>query len=79
MIIIDIDKQESKWHNELWMTKYRIGEFFSSGGATLYTNPSDQTMMGFGEINHWFWTFPLRLFGNKNNRFAVYFFTVHAL
>ena len=28
----------------LWMTKYIIGEFFSSGGATLYKNPSDQTM-----------------------------------
>ena len=31
---------------ELWMTKYIvIGEFFSSGGATLYKNPSDQTVM----------------------------------
>ena len=29
---------------ELWMTKYIIGEFFGSGGATLYKNPSDQTM-----------------------------------
>ena len=29
---------------ELWMTKYIIGEFFSSGGATLYKNPSDQTV-----------------------------------
>ena len=28
---------------ELWKTKY-IGEFFSSGGATLYKNPSDQTV-----------------------------------
>ena len=27
-----------------WMTKYIIGEFFSSGGATLYKNPSDQTV-----------------------------------
>ena len=26
------------------MTKYIIGEFFSSGGATLYKNPSDQTV-----------------------------------
>ena len=24
------------------MTKYRIGGFFSSGGATLYKNPTDQ-------------------------------------
>ena len=29
---------------ELWMTKYLIGEIFSSGGATLYKNPSDQTV-----------------------------------
>ena len=29
---------------ELWMTKYIIGEFFSSGGATLYKNPSDPTV-----------------------------------
>ena len=26
------------------MTKYIIGEIFSSDGATLYKNPSDQTM-----------------------------------
>ena len=26
------------------MTKYIIGEIFSSGGATLYKNPSDQTV-----------------------------------
>ena len=29
---------------ELWMTKYIIGEIFSSGRATLYKNPSDQTL-----------------------------------
>ena len=29
---------------ELWMTKYIIGEFFSSGGVTLYKNPFDQTV-----------------------------------
>ena len=29
---------------ELWMTKYIIGEIFSSGGATLYKNHSDQTV-----------------------------------
>ena len=34
---------------ELWMTKYIIGEIFSSGGATLYKNPSDQTVQG---LNH---------------------------
>ena len=26
------------------MTKYIIGEYFSSGGATLYKNASDQTV-----------------------------------
>ena len=29
---------------KLWMTKYIIGECFSSGGATLYKSPSDQTV-----------------------------------
>ena len=31
------------WTIELYMTKYIIGEIFSSGGAALYKNPSDQT------------------------------------
>ena len=31
-------------NTELWMTKYIIGEFFSSCGATLYKKPSDQTV-----------------------------------
>ena len=31
--------------NELWMTKYIVGEIFSSGGVTLYKNPSDQTVI----------------------------------
>ena len=29
---------------ELYMMKYAFGEIFSSGGATLYKNPSDQTV-----------------------------------
>ena len=29
---------------ELWMTKYIIGESFSSGETTLYKNHSDQTV-----------------------------------
>ena len=29
---------------ELWMTKYIIYEIFSSSGATLCKNPSDQTV-----------------------------------
>ena len=54
MIIIDIDKQDQNGTTifnildnttELWMTKYIIGEIFSSGGATLYRNPSDQTVV----------------------------------
>ena len=30
---------------ELYITKYIIGEIFSSSRATLYKNPSDQTVM----------------------------------
>ena len=30
---------------ELYMIKYTFGEIFSSGGATLYKNPSDQTVL----------------------------------
>ena len=29
---------------ELYMIKYTFGEIFSSGGATLYKYPSDQTV-----------------------------------
>ena len=37
---------------ELWMTKYIIGEISSSGGATLYKNPSDQNVtVEFGSSN----------------------------
>ena len=55
LIIIDIDKQGQNGTmifnildntTELWMTTYIIGEIFSSGGATLYKNPSDQTVIG---------------------------------
>ena len=31
---------------ELYMIKYSFGEIFSSGGATLCKNPSDQTVWG---------------------------------
>ena len=51
LIIIDIDKQGQNTSfnildnaTELWMTKYIFGETFSSGGATLYKNPSDLTV-----------------------------------
>ena len=53
---------------ELWMTKYIIGEIFSSGGETFYKNPSDQTVMKglftiFGDSpRHWnsgLWIWPL--------------------
>ena len=30
---------------ELWMEKYIISGIFSSGGAILYKNPSDQTVI----------------------------------
>ena len=36
---------------ELHMIKYTFGEIFSSGGATLYKNPSDQTVPS----DHIFW------------------------
>ena len=29
---------------ELYMIKYAFGEIFSSGGATLFKNPPDQTV-----------------------------------
>ena len=35
---------------ELWMTKYIICDFFSSGGATLYKNPSDQSVTSAAKI-----------------------------
>ena len=55
LIIIDIDKYRGQNGTtsfnildnttELWMTKYTIGEIFSSGGATMYKNHSDQTVI----------------------------------
>ena len=55
LIIIDIDKQGQNGAmifnildntTELYMIKYTFGEIFISGGATLYKNPSDQTVKG---------------------------------
>ena len=40
------------WTIELYMTKYIIGEIFSSGGATLYKNPSDQTVTYLPRLNY---------------------------
>ena len=40
---------------ELWRIKYIIGEFFSSGGATLYKNPSDQTMCTSNDTQYVSW------------------------
>ena len=37
---------------ELWLTKYIIGEIFSSGRATLYKNPSDQTVSGLAMMQY---------------------------
>ena len=36
---------------ELWMTKYKIGEIFNSGGATLYKSPSDQTVLQYAKVS----------------------------
>ena len=36
---------------ELYMIKYTFGEIFSSDGATLPKNPSDQAVLAHGEIN----------------------------
>ena len=41
---------------ELYMIKYTIGEIFSSGGATLYKNPSDQTVYSHAIIIVYDWT-----------------------
>ena len=46
---------------ELYMIKYKFGEIFSSGGATLCKNPSDQTVREhvFNDQNHQRkWTLP---------------------
>ena len=44
----------------MYMTKYIIGEIFSSGGATLYKNPSDQTVniLPQNVISFFSWVFP---------------------
>ena len=53
LIIMDIGKQDQNGTiifnildntTELWMTKYKIGEIVGSDRATLYKNPSDQTV-----------------------------------
>ena len=47
------------WTIVLYMTKYIIGVIFSSGGATLYKNPSDQTVRGSSKyifpFHHYSW------------------------
>ena len=40
---------------ELYMIKYTFVEIFSSGRATLYKNPSDQTMVD------WLWVSKMKL------------------
>ena len=42
---------------ELWMTKYIMGELFSSSGATLYKNPSDQIVKSMVLGKMWFFCF----------------------
>ena len=46
MLLWHDDLQNLDNNTELYMTKYIIVEIFSSGGATLYKNPSDQTVQG---------------------------------
>ena len=42
------------WTIELYMTKYIIGENFSSDGATLYKNPSDKTVYYLDLLGNYF-------------------------
>ena len=49
-------------NTELYMIKYIIGEIFSSGGATLYKNPSDQTV---ASLPFHFW--PLKMYSVLKN------------
>ena len=67
---------------KLYMTKYIIGEIFSSGRATLYKNPSDQTAMSelpslrlFGEVvaRSSSSTFPRTLWTTFFHRFEIDF------
>ena len=60
---------------ELWMTKYIIGQFFSSGGATLYKNPSVQTVLT-AQVSFAFMFFLLILIlsGYHNNVFPAVFY-----
>ena len=84
MIIIDIDKQGQNSttifnvldnNTELWMTKYHIGEIFSSGRATLYKHPSDQTVYYLYRFGLYFGLlgrkFRSRLGGNKTSIFTL--------
>ena len=48
------------WTIELYMTKYIIGEIFSSGGVTLYKNPSDKT------VNYLFLTKFIKFYIHEN-------------
>ena len=49
---------------ELWMTKDIIGEIFSSGGATLYKNLSDQTVSNISKNRYYY--FPWKLWYTRN-------------
>ena len=53
---------------ELYMIKYTFGEIFSSGRATLYKNPSDQTVkcytMALDRSYCYDVIFKLKFFGN---------------
>ena len=73
------------WTIELYMTKYIIGEIFSSGGATLYKKPSDQTVTeeprtnwvmqqpGFLDYFRFFFKFTKFCIKNMIYRFLTYY------
>ena len=84
LIIIDIDKQGQNGTTifnildnttELWMTKYIIGEIFSSSGAALHRNPFYQIVARlyiWGEINEFVVYLPescIFYFGSSHNNF----------
>ena len=52
---------------DLWMTKYIIGEIFSSGGATLYKNSSDQTVLAIALFCHLFLALRSTLFVDQGS------------
>ena len=57
---------------ELWMTKYIIGDIFISGGATLYKNPSDQTVHSTHAHAHHYLLYITKALGCEHQSFPNY-------